>query len=497
MRPNRRRVRILVAACVFANVLGPGVASSQEAEEAEAAGEQPEGEQYIGDVRDPGEPAEEAPPRSIRTVLGHERDEQTPWWNQSWKPEDVFEQPPFGFADFITGPWFGAREELFEHGIDLRGDYITESVGNASGGDKQDFTYTHNLGLQLVLDLKKLAKWPGATFRTKFSQRSGESLTKRIGNDFSVQQIFGGGQTHRLVNMHLIQSLFDDRINLSLGRIVFNDEFQHSPLNCQFVNNAFCGNPIAVFRNVADGVTAYPEATWGVRVRLRPSAHTYFMAAAYDGDPGQGGSNKHGTNLDFGDNGVFVAAEGGWVPARGLLGLPAAYKIGGWYHTGQFDDLVKDINGDNKLETGLRARRRRGNFGYYATVDQMLYRERGGSGEGLFFIASGTFGPDSDINIFPFFYTAGLIYIGPIPGRPDDKLALGATTGFYLDDLRDAQRDAGVSTQDEETVIELNYHMQITRFMYLRPDMQYVIQPNGNSEIDDALVLGFEFGVRF
>ncbi len=494
VRANRRHAWILAAACLVAVLIEPGAARSQEPEARE---EEPGGEQFLGDVRDPGGPDEERPPRSIRTVLGHERDEQTPWWNQSWKPEDVVEQAPFDFAEFITGPWFGLRERLYDAGIDLRGDYIIESLGNPSGGDKKDFTYTHNLGLQLVLDMKKLVAWPGATFRTKFSQRSGESLTRRIGNDFSVQQIFGGGQTYRLVNMHLIQSLLDDRINLSLGRIVYNDEFQHSPLNCQFVNNAFCGNPIGIFRNVPDGVTAYPTATWGARVRVRPSAHTYFMAAVYDGDPDQGGDNEHGTNFDFGDNGVFLAGELGWVPARGLLGLPAAYKIGGWFHTGRFDDLARDDNGDNKLVTGLSAKRRRGNGGFFASVDQMLYRERDGGGQGLFLVASLTIGPESAINIFPYFYTAALVYIGLVPGRPHDKLALGATTGFYRDRLRDAQGEAGLSRQDEETVIEWNYHIQLTPSLYLRPDMQYVIKPNGLSEISDAFVIGFEFGVRF
>ncbi|MDJ0848147.1 MAG: carbohydrate porin [Myxococcota bacterium] len=490
---SRRRARVLITASLVAALTEPGPAKG---EEPEVPPEETEGEQFVGQLRDTGDEDVDRPPRSLRTVFGHERDEQTPWWNQSWKPEDVVVAPPFAFANFMTGPWFGMRARLFDLGIDLRGDYVMESLGNPSGGIRQGFTYTHNLGLQLALYLEKLVGWPGATFRVKFSQRSGKSLSERkIGNNFSVQQIFGG-QTHKLVNMHLMQSLFEDRINLSIGRIVYNDEFQHSPLNCQFLNNAFCGNPIAVFRNVPGGVTAYPTATWGARVRVRPSQHTYAMAAVYDGDPDQGDDNKHGTHLDFGDNGVFVAFEAGWVPSRGLLGLPAAYKIGAWYHSGKFDDLVEDINGDNALITGLPFRRRRGNAGYYATLDQMLYRE-GEGGQGLFLVASVMFGPDRDLNVLPFFYTAGLVYIGLLPGRPHDKAAVGAVTGFVRDRLRDAQRAAGDNVQDAETILEWNYHIQLTPFLYLRPDMQYVFKPNGLDEIDDAFVIGFEFGVRF
>ena len=32
---------------------------------------------------------------------------------------------------------------------------------------------------------------------------------------------------------------------------------------------------------------------------------------------------------------------------------------------------------------------------------------------------------------------------------------------------------------------------------YVRPDLQYVIKPNGFSDIDDALVIGFEAGITF
>ena len=75
--------------------------------------------------------------------------------------------------------------------------------------------------------------------------------------------------------------------------------------------------------------------------------------------------------------------------------------------------------------------------------------------------------------------------------------AIGAVTGFVRDRLRDAQREAGQEVQDSETVVEWNYHIQLTPWLYLRPDMQYVIKPNGFSSIDDAFVIGFEFGARF
>ena len=97
----------------------------------------------------------------------------------------------------------------------------------------------------------------------------------------------------------------------------------------------------------------------------------------------------------------------------------------------------------------------------------------------------------------PSFYAAGLVYTGLVPSRPRDKAALGVVSGFFQDDLREAQREAGLPTQGVETIIELNYQIELTRFAYLRPDMQYIFNPNGDNEIDDAFVVGFELGVRF
>ena len=37
----------------------------------------------------------------------------------------------------------------------------------------------------------------------------------------------------------------------------------------------------------------------------------------------------------------------------------------------------------------------------------------------------------------------------------------------------------------------------ITKWMFMQPDIQYIIQPGGTGDIDDALVLGFQFGLTF
>jgi porin len=41
-----------------------------------------------------------------------------------------------------------------------------------------------------------------------------------------------------------------------------------------------------------------------------------------------------------------------------------------------------------------------------------------------------------------------------------------------------------------ETVVELTYRAQISRFFVLQPDVQWVVNPGMNPELADALVFG-------
>ena len=170
------------------------------------------------------------------------------------------------------------------------------------------FTYLHNFGYSVSFDLQKLLTIPNTTFLVTVSQRSGQGLTQKyIGNAISVQQIFGGGQTYRLVQVRMEHKLFDDRLELAYGRITATADFLSSPFYCQFVNNGICGQPPAPFFNMPNGITAYPQGTWGGLVQVHTTKETYAKFAFYDGDPNNGDDvAKHGANFGWGKNGVLL-----------------------------------------------------------------------------------------------------------------------------------------------------------------------------------------------
>ncbi len=425
---------------------------------------------------------------------------QEPGTGVSEEPEVSTEAPlpKYSWDTNLTGDWGGLRNTLAEKGFAVELGYAMEFMANPVGGDNQGQTYVHNVLLGLNFDLDKLIGLPNSKFRIRGSQRSGDSLSKDyIGNAFSVQQLYGGGQTWRLVEVEMDHDLFDGRLNLAYGRLAATNDFLTSPLYCQFVSNAICGQPPAPFFNMPDGITAYPQATWGARARVHPTQDTYLQVGVYDGDPGQEGRDDHGTDFTFGDNGVLILTEAGYKPQQGLLGLPAAYKIGGYYHTGDFNDVAKAQGGGTIYNSARAPQTHSGASGIYTLVDQMLYREAPGATQGLYGLFVFVAAPDQQQNVIPYFVSGGLIYEGLFDARPKDKAAVAVASGFYSNDLRNAQSNAGVEKQHAETILELNYQVQVTKFFYVRPDIQFVFNPSGYQDIDNAFVIGFEAGIDF
>jgi porin len=407
------------------------------------------------------------------------------------------ESPKFDGEHYATGDWFGLRNTLYDYGIEITGSYVTEPAGNPVGGLEHGFTYLHNIGVGVLLDFEKIVGIPDTTFLVTFSQRSGRGLTQdSIGNAISVQQIFGGGQTYRLVQMRIDSHLFDDRLSLSIGRLTTTSDFLSSPFYCQFVNNGICGQPPAPFFNMPNGITAYPAAYWGALARIETTKETYAKVGIYDGDP-TSGDDRHGANFGFGDNGVLLFGEVGYTSKEGLLSMPCRYSLGGYYHTGDFPDVAQDASMTNLFVSGRPGREHSGQQGLYLIFEQMFYRNPARPETGLNGFVTFVVSPDEDKSAIPYYLNGGLIYEGLIPCRPNDKTSLGMYSAWFSSSMRSAERSAGLASQTNETDIEFNHQVQLTPYLYLRPNIQYVIKPNGLNGIRNALVLGVETGITF
>jgi porin len=392
-------------------------------------------------------------------------------------------------SEHLFGDWDGLRTKLEAVGITPRLIEITDIAGNPTGGRSQGITQASSIELSLFLDLQKIIGLDGGSIFASFSERWGSTLSKTdIGNVFSTQQIWGF-ETIRLIDLSYQQKLFDDRIELRLGRFAGMDDFLVSPYNFGFMSNAFCGNPFGILLDT-QGMSAY-YGTWAALVKLKPTARTYVQAAVYNGDPAVRANRYHGVNFSM-DGPPFAITEVGYQ-INGLPGdnqLLGNYKLGFWY-----DDAVF-----TNFDTGARTR---GSWGFYGLFDQVLVPfGEPGSNRGFGIFGSVTVGPDPEIQQLPLFITAGFSARGMFDARPRDALSFGVASGYFSDDLRRAQQQGRLpgppGGQDSETVIELTYRIDFHKgAFFVQPDLQYIIQPGGTSHVENAFVLGAQLGFNF
>jgi porin len=393
--------------------------------------------------------------------------------------------------DTLAGDLGGLRSNLEHFGITPTLDLEVDTASNPSGGKREGITEASNLGLDLLGDLDKIAGVKGGSFLVQLSERWGDSLSKQyIGNAFDTQQVYGG-ESFRLVDAAYQQQLLDDRVELRLGRISANDDFQVSKYDYFFMQNGFDGNPVGIYFN-APGMTAYPDSTWGSLVKTRPTQRTYAMVGVYNGDPNVRDIDRHGWDMTM-RGPTFVIGEAG-LQVNGLpgdTGLIGNYKIGGWY-----DASTQTVFGSSDAI--------RGSSGEYAMFDQVVIPfARRETNRGLGIFGSATFSNNPSVGTLPYFFTAGVITRGLFDCRPSDEVGLGALYGIFSDDLRFAEQEAQLVTpstviQDYELVLELAYRIYfLNRSVYFQPDLQYINHPNGDEHITDALVIGCRVGINF
>jgi porin len=399
--------------------------------------------------------------------------------------------------DHLFGDWSGLRSQLEEAGITPTFTFVTDIAGNPVGGRDQGVTHADNLGLDLLFDLDKLVGLKGGSFLVSMSQRSGSSLSREyIGNVFTTQQVFGG-QTFHLIDMAYQQKLLDEKLEFRVGRIATGDDFLVSAYDYLFMQNGFCGNPVGIFFN-APGMTAYPNATWGARLKVSPTPRLYIMSGIYNGDPSIRDIDHNGADFSI-DGPAFVITEVGYQ----LNGLPGEsqllgdYKAGFWYDDSTFTDF-------RTVGFAAAPGTQRGSWGFYGLFDQVLVpfgTARDNRGFGVFgsFMAA----PDQSISQLPYFFTAGVACRGIFESRPRDAAGLAIVYGDFSSDLRHSQErqqqlDPTVGVQNYEAVLELTYRLYFQKTaVFFQPDLQYVIRPGGTGKIDNALVLGCQIGINF
>lgn len=456
----------------------------------------------------------------------HEQGHSRFWDYYNPYPSNYIGSREWWEGEALLGDFWGLRNMIDDAGVDITATYANNIAGNVTGGKSRGFTYADNLLFGVELDMDKLIGWDGLSIVVSGLNRNGTSLSQDyIGNQFTVQQIYGGSAV-MFYALYFDQKLLDDKVSIKVGRFATGDDFASSPIYWLYMNNGIDGNPQSLPVNTQ--FSAYPWAVWGGRVRIDPTPEYNAMFGVYQVSNRVFTRNYHGLDWSMRSNdGVLLISQFGWTPelfkrpvevdskssdgkavtaplvgstssgksvADGksgkvaaptvMKGLPGHYWFGAYYSPWQFSQFGTDQKASNS-------------YGFYWHADQMLWQEAPGSDQGLTLWTAITLSPQQNIARLPFQVNGGLVYKGLIPYRDQDYTTFGVVYGKFSTNWADVTEANGQGRADYELVFEWGYKIQITKFAFVQPDVQWVINPGGTNSIPNALVLGAQMGVTF
>jgi len=416
----------------------------------------------------------------------------------------------------LLGDLGGERTKLHDMGIDIRANLVNEFAGNTSGGLSQGGRDAGEFNFGADLDLGKLGIDPDGSVHITFTQRYGHSLSQQvIGNLVSVQEIYGTGEDFRLTELSFEQSFADHHIDISLGRVITENDFATSPilwdhasLYCVFQNNGVCGTPVGV--PVNSGYDAYPQSTWGGRIRVMASDTILVQTGVYEVNPSYGES-QNGLKVSSSDaTGAFIPLEIGWRPGHTITGqpttdgpLPGDYRMGAYYDSSSVTGPFNNIPGQNlPVITGPTYH---GRYGYYMTAAQTVWREptaKPGGTRSLSLFAAVNVG-DANTALYRVYAEAGAVLKGTFPGRDDDTIGFAVTdtevnqNRAYQEELLLSEGYAVTGVQKREIAFELNYSAAVWPGISVEPGVQFIVHPGAVGEIPNALVFALRTSVKF
>ncbi len=440
----------LAAAVVAATLLAAGVPAAA----ADGDGEEEAVEGKAPAVEEAGVEGEEAEPKEGDSA----RDEEEA-------------QVPAGFlqGERLTGDWGGARGSLAEAGLALSGsllhDFTRIQKGGIRGRNDADRWW---LALEADLDLGEAGIRDGLRLAASYWQMGGEDGSRdlRAAQDISVYE---SSSRKELARLFLALDLGGD-LSLQAGKMDVAYDFVTTDYGNDFVNTgpSFPPNLLAM--------PVWPDPGAGAAALWRPETGPRAGVGLFDGALHEGvrTGTRSGSTLLGPPDGLYGIAEGGW--AGEAAGRPWRAALGAWTHTGDFRNHgVRDKDGTT---------------GWYGIAEGRAWNatEEVKDGPGLALLLRAT-GTQEGVGFLQRHWAAAAVWQGPLPGRPHDALGLAGTVADLVDPARTGR------AHGTERLLEVYYKVQVTGFLSVEPDLQYLGHPGGRH--GSALVLGFRAVVDF
>jgi len=341
------------------------------------------------------------------------------------------------------------------------------------GGKRTSDNFTSQVYAGMNLDLEKLLGWDDTTAKISMVNRQGNGIAGDVGGIYDPMTINGGpsGQVAWLYEAW-IEKTIGDHVAVKFGRTSMDEDFANDDLYRYSLSTAING-PIRSMMLENPQIFSFPLALWGSRVKYTPNDTHKLQLGAYQINDNPFGDYLKGNDWSFrSGDGVTIMGQYDYTPE--ILDRPSRFYVG-------IADSVYDYT-DFDGGTTDNLLRLYGHGAVEVTQDLTLF-------------AFGAYTSQDETASVPLQISGGANWTGLIPGREKDRTIAFVTYGELSDKWGDSQ-EAPLDV-DSETVYELGHRIQMLPSFYIQPSVQYIQDPGGTGDIDDAVVAGAWIGASF
>jgi porin len=348
----------------------------------------------------------------------------------------------------------------------LTGDLIGVVRGAAGTGPRA----LTNLDVIAEADLGAALAWPGARVKIHLLDNRGGDPNGLAGTLQGVDNIEVGRDRTKLYQAWIEQDLFGGKAALLVGLADLNAEFYQNDSAGILLAPAFgIGSELAA--TGPNGPSIFPSTALTARLRVALGANGYAKAAVVNarsgvlGDPG-------GVDWRMRD-GALLIGETGWT-------VHGKIAVGYWRYTKRQEDIRLVSSDGMPAEANSQ--------GAYLMIDQPVTARAAPGPSISLFMRIGV--SDGATTPFRGGWQLGTLVGRVFASRPASQLSIGINRGSLSGRYRANAAYAQLPLSHGETGVEATYSDQITPYLRLQPDFQYVLNPSGNPSVRNALIVG-------
>ncbi len=369
----------------------------------------------------------------------------------------------------------GFAQEAAESSLSLSVSYSGDLRRNG-GGLAEGTAYADSIDLGLVWVADGLFSNARMTTNLSVMYLGGDDITGQYVGDLQGVSNLEASNGWKLYESWVEFSFGESSNTLRAGVLDLNAEFD-TPVTQGIFTAAPFGIGTEFSQTGARGPVIWPTTGLGIRAAGDINDQLHWRLGAYDGAPGTDRDDFTSTRVS-GDEGALLAGELEYSSDR-------VHKLafGMWSYTTAFERVDAPLNGD--------AGERHGNRGFYAHFDARM----GSAGAVDFDGALRAGVAASRFNAVDQYVGAAITASHLFESRPGDTLGLGIAWAHLGDEYRALRSFDGQPATAAETIFELVYRTELTPWLSLLPNVQFVRDPGADPRVDDAWVAGLRFEI--